>query len=45
MMPKPDALRRRVEGLLADYIGCIDQEELERWPTFLVMSQILLRRS
>jgi anthranilate 1,2-dioxygenase small subunit len=34
MMPKPDALRRRVEGLLADYIGCIDQDELERWPTF-----------
>jgi anthranilate 1,2-dioxygenase small subunit len=34
MMPEPDILLRRVERLLADYIGCIDQDDLERWPTF-----------
>jgi len=29
-----DLLTRRVEHLLARYIGCIDQDELENWPQF-----------
>ena len=33
-MAEHDDLIRRVERLSADYIGCIDQDDLERWPTF-----------
>ena len=33
-MAENDDLTRRVERLIADYIGCIDQDDLERWPTF-----------
>jgi len=33
-MAEHDDLIRRVERLMADYIGCIDQDDLERWPTF-----------
>jgi anthranilate 1,2-dioxygenase small subunit len=33
-MAEHDDLVRRVERLLAAYIGCIDQDDLERWPTF-----------
>lgn len=29
-----DDLIRRVERLTADYIGCIDDDALERWPAF-----------
>jgi len=33
-MIEHDDLIRRVEYLTADYIGCIDQDDLERWPAF-----------
>ena len=33
-MAEHDDLMRRVERLIAAYIGCIDQDDLERWPTF-----------
>jgi anthranilate 1,2-dioxygenase small subunit len=33
-MAEHDDLIRRVEYLTADYIGCIDQDDLERWPAF-----------
>jgi anthranilate 1,2-dioxygenase small subunit len=34
MMAEHDDLIRRVERLIAHYIGCIDQDELENWPAF-----------
>jgi anthranilate 1,2-dioxygenase small subunit len=34
MMAEHDDLIRRVERLIAHYIGCIDQDELENWPGF-----------
>jgi anthranilate 1,2-dioxygenase small subunit len=34
MQSEQDRLIRRVERLTAEYIGCIDQDDLERWPTF-----------
>jgi anthranilate 1,2-dioxygenase small subunit len=33
-MAEHDDLIRQVEYLTADYIGCIDQDDLERWPAF-----------
>lgn len=33
MAQHPDIIHR-VERLTADYIGCIDDDALERWPTF-----------
>ena len=33
-MAQPDDIISRVERLTADYIGCIDDDALERWPTF-----------
>ena len=33
-MAEQDDLMRRVERLLAHYIGCIDQDDLESWPSF-----------
>ncbi|HEY7490298.1 MAG TPA: aromatic-ring-hydroxylating dioxygenase subunit beta [Candidatus Tectomicrobia bacterium] len=33
-MTEHDDLVRRVERLTADYIWCIDQNDLERWPLF-----------
>ena len=33
-MAEHDDLVRRVERLIAAYIGCMDQDDLERWPTF-----------
>jgi anthranilate 1,2-dioxygenase small subunit len=33
-MAPSDDLIPRVERLTADYIGCIDDDALERWPTF-----------
>lgn len=32
-----DDLIRRVERLTADYIGCIDDDALERWPAFFTV--------
>lgn len=33
-MAEHDDLTHRVERLIVAYIGCIDQDDLERWPTF-----------
>ena len=33
-MAQQNDLIQRVERLTADYIGCIDDDTLERWPTF-----------
>jgi len=33
-MGEHEQLIRRVELLTADYIGCIDQDDLENWPAF-----------
>jgi anthranilate 1,2-dioxygenase small subunit len=33
-MAPHDEIIHRVERLTADYIGCIDDDALERWPTF-----------
>jgi anthranilate 1,2-dioxygenase small subunit len=34
MIAEHEHLTRRVERLLAHYIGCIDQDDLEHWPLF-----------
>ena len=36
-MAQDDDLIRRVERRTADYIGCIDDDALERWPTFFTV--------
>ena len=36
-MAQPPDLIPRVERLTADYIGCIDDDALERWPTFFTV--------
>ncbi len=36
-MAQDDDLIRRVERRTADYIGCIDDDALERWPAFFTV--------